>query len=68
MGFVTKGAGQIKGAVPLGLIALWNTASGSIPSGWVTCDGNNTSVPSGIVIPNLIPNGIDSTSPSNGSC
>jgi len=65
-GFVTKGAGQIKGAVPLGLIALWNTSSGSIPSGWVACDGNNTSVPSGIVIPNLVPNGIDSTSPSNG--
>lgn len=28
-------------AIPLGTIALWSGTIGSIPSGWVICDGNN---------------------------
>jgi hypothetical protein len=28
--------------VPTGIIAMWSGASSAIPSGWVICDGNNS--------------------------
>ena len=28
--------------VPSGIISMWSGAAGAIPSGWVICDGNNS--------------------------
>jgi len=28
--------------VPTGIIAMWHGAAGAIPTGWVICDGNNS--------------------------
>jgi len=30
------------GGVPSGIISMWSGAAGAIPSGWVICDGNNS--------------------------
>jgi hypothetical protein len=40
--------------VPTGVITMWHGASGAIPSGWVICDGNNST-------PNLTDKFIKST-------
>ena len=47
---ILKGAGigadpieiDVPGGVPSGLIAIWHGTLASIPSGWVLCDGNNS--------------------------
>ena len=41
-------------SVPTGVIAMWHGAAGAIPSGWVICDGNNST-------PNLTDKFIKST-------
>ena len=28
-------------AVPVGAIAIWSGTTGSVPTGWYICDGNN---------------------------
>ena len=48
------------GAVPTGVIAMWHGASGAIPSGWVICDGNNST-------PNLTDKFIKSTGTAGGT-
>lgn len=35
-------AGVVKNSVPSGLIALWHGTIATIPTGWVICDGNNS--------------------------
>jgi hypothetical protein len=32
----------IAAAVPSGIISMWHGAASAIPSGWVICDGNNS--------------------------
>ena len=44
--------------VPSGVIAMWHGASNAIPSGWVICDGNNST-------PNLTDKFIKSTGTAN---
>jgi hypothetical protein len=44
--------------VPTGVIAMWHGASSAIPSGWVICDGNNST-------PNLTDKFIKSTGTAN---
>lgn len=41
---LTNGAGYVTsaGAVPSGVIVLWSGASNAIPSGWVLCNGSNS--------------------------
>ena len=40
---VTAGApAWISGKVPSGMIIIWSGATGAIPTGWVICDGNNS--------------------------
>ena len=46
--------------VPTGVIAMWHGASGAIPSGWVICDGNNST-------PNLTDKFIKSTATAGGT-
>jgi microcystin-dependent protein len=46
--------------VPTGVIAMWHGASGAIPSGWVICDGNNST-------PNLTDKFIKSTGTANAT-
>ena len=39
----TTGSGaSLTGILPTGLILMWSGAAGAIPSGWVICDGNNS--------------------------
>jgi hypothetical protein len=40
--------------IPTGVIAMWSGAANAIPSGWVACDGNNST-------PNLVDKFIKST-------
>ena len=47
-------------SVPTGVIAMWHGASGAIPSGWVICDGNNST-------PNLTDKFIKSTGTANAT-
>jgi len=35
-------ANLMGGAIPSGLIAMWHGTIANIPSGWVICDGNNS--------------------------
>ena len=35
-------AADIAAAVPSGIISMWHGAASAIPSGWVICDGNNS--------------------------
>ena len=46
--------------VPSGIIAMWHGASNAIPSGWVICDGNNST-------PNLTDKFIKSTGTANAT-
>ena len=46
--------------VPSGVIAMWHGASNAIPSGWVICDGNNST-------PNLTDKFIKSTGTANAT-
>jgi len=46
--------------VPSGVIAMWHGASNAIPSGWVICDGNNST-------PNLTDKFIKSTGTAGGT-
>ena len=46
--------------VPTGVIAMWHGAAGAIPSGWVICDGNNST-------PNLTDKFIKSTGTANAT-
>ena len=46
--------------VPTGVIAMWHGASSAIPSGWVICDGNNST-------PNLTDKFIKSTGTANAT-
>jgi hypothetical protein len=46
--------------VPSGVIAMWHGASSAIPSGWVICDGNNST-------PNLTDKFIKSTGTANAT-
>jgi hypothetical protein len=53
--------GTVTGAgVPTGVIAMWHGAAGAIPSGWVICDGNNST-------PNLTDKFIKSTGTAGGT-
>tara|TARA_A100000171_G_scaffold50274_1_gene61237 strand:- start:1027 stop:1512 length:486 start_codon:yes stop_codon:yes gene_type:complete len=54
---VTAGTGL---GVPSGVIAMWHGASNAIPSGWVICDGNNST-------PNLTDKFIKSASSAGGT-
>ena len=61
----TQGAGAnpvwaVDGGVPSGVIAMWHGASAAIPSGWVICDGNNST-------PNLTDKFIKSASTAGGT-
>ena len=47
-------------SVPSGVIAMWHGASSAIPSGWVICDGNNST-------PNLTDKFIKSTATAGGT-
>ena len=47
-------------SVPSGVIAMWHGASNAIPSGWVICDGNNST-------PNLTDKFIKSTGTANAT-
>ena len=47
-------------SVPTGVIAMWSGAAGAIPSGWVICDGNNST-------PNLTDKFIKSTGTAGGT-
>lgn len=40
-GAVTATQGQINAPFPAGGIIMWSGPTGSIPSGWLLCDGNN---------------------------
>ena len=40
-GAVTATQGQINAPFPAGGIIMWSGSTGSIPSGWLLCDGNN---------------------------
>lgn len=44
MGYPPQGQGSISGgaSIPSGLIAVWHGSLSNIPSGWVLCDGNNS--------------------------
>jgi hypothetical protein len=46
--------------IPTGVIAMWHGASGAIPSGWVICDGNNST-------PNLTDKFIKSAASANAT-
>jgi hypothetical protein len=46
--------------IPTGVIAMWHGAAGAIPSGWVICDGNNST-------PNLTDKFIKSTGTANAT-
>jgi hypothetical protein len=46
--------------IPTGVIAMWHGASSAIPSGWVICDGNNST-------PNLTDKFIKSTGTANAT-
>ena len=35
------GVGSADGVTPVGLIAMWSGAAGTIPTGWVLCNGQN---------------------------
>jgi hypothetical protein len=37
-----QNAPSVASPIPSGLIAIWSGSTGSIPSGWVLCDGNNS--------------------------
>lgn len=41
-GIPTANAVASPTVIPVGLISLWSGSIGSIPSGWVLCDGNNS--------------------------
>jgi hypothetical protein len=41
-GIPTANAVASPSVIPTGLISLWSGSIGSIPSGWVLCDGNNS--------------------------
>ena len=47
-------------SVPSGVIAMWHGAAGAIPSGWVICDGTNST-------PNLTDKFIKSTGTAGGT-
>ena len=47
-------------SVPTGVIAMWHGASGAIPSGWVICDGTNST-------PNLTDKFIKSAATANAT-
>jgi len=38
---ILQNAPAVSGTIPSGLIAIWSGSTGSIPSGWVICDGTN---------------------------
>lgn len=38
---ILQNAPAVSGSIPSGLIAIWSGSIGSIPSGWVLCDGTN---------------------------
>jgi microcystin-dependent protein len=38
----TEVTSAIAAAVPSGIISMWHGAASAIPSGWVICDGNNS--------------------------
>ena len=57
-GVMTATSFSGEGAVPTGVIAMWHGASSAIPSGWVICDGNNST-------PNLTDKFIKSTGTAN---
>ena len=57
-GVMTATSFSGEGAVPTGVIAMWHGASNAIPSGWVICDGNNST-------PNLTDKFIKSTGTAN---
>jgi len=38
---ILQNAPAVSGSIPSGLIAIWSGSTGSIPSGWVICDGTN---------------------------
>ena len=59
-GTVTATSFVGNGAVPTGVIAMWHGAAGAIPSGWVICDGNNST-------PNLTDKFIKSTGTANAT-
>jgi len=46
--------------IPSGVIAMWHGAAGAIPSGWVICDGTNST-------PNLTDKFIKSTGTANAT-
>jgi hypothetical protein len=39
---ILQNAPAVSGSIPSGLIAIWSGSIGSIPSGWVLCDGTNS--------------------------
>ena len=39
---ILQNAPAVSNVVPTGLIAIWSGSIGSIPSGWVLCDGTNS--------------------------
>jgi hypothetical protein len=39
---ILQNAPTVSGNIPSGLIAIWSGSIGSIPSGWVICDGTNS--------------------------
>lgn len=41
-GAVTATQGQINAPFPAGGIIMWSGSTGSIPAGWLLCDGNNS--------------------------
>ena len=59
-GVMTATSFSGEGAVPTGVIAMWSGAAGAIPSGWVICDGNNST-------PNLTDKFIKSTGTAGGT-
>jgi microcystin-dependent protein len=38
---ILQNAPAVSSTIPSGLIAIWSGSTGSIPSGWVICDGSN---------------------------
>lgn len=39
---ILQNAPAVSGTIPSGLIAIWSGSLGSVPSGWVLCDGTNS--------------------------
>jgi len=39
---ILQNAPSVSASIPSGLIAIWSGSLGSIPSGWVLCDGTNS--------------------------